>query len=112
MDEGHFSSHLRHMRAVYRVKRDALLTAVEPMKDLGWRWTPNGGGMHLVVGHASASHVRAVAAESDLDLALLSSYRLRRRPSDGLFLRFGGLDLRDITTGARQLVAAAMRSAE
>jgi GntR family transcriptional regulator / MocR family aminotransferase len=106
MDEGHFSSHLRRMRAVYRAKRSALIDALAPMKAAGWTWPSNPAGMHLLLAHSDGRYVRAVARASALDLALLSSYRHARRPDDGLFLRFGALDHGALIAGATALVRA------
>lgn len=107
MDEGHFASHLRHMRNVYGTKRAMLLAALAPMRARGWTWSSNAAGMHVMIAHRAASHVRAVTACAGLDLALLSTYRLRPGRGDGLFLRFGALDPAAIREGARRLVEAA-----
>lgn len=112
MEEGHFPAHVRQMRAIYSAKRDILLAALNGLLEFGWSWPSNAGGMHVMVRHATAAYVRAVAARSGLDVALLSSYRLRPRSDEGVFLRFGALDLRQIAAGAEQLVAAARQSAE
>jgi hypothetical protein len=53
------------------------------------------------------NYVRAVAAASSLELALLSSYRVARTRDDGLFLRFGALDTASLQAGVAALVAAA-----
>jgi GntR family transcriptional regulator/MocR family aminotransferase len=107
MDEGHFASHLRHMRSVYGAKRELLLATLAPMRELGWSWPANAAGMHVMVRHPTVSHVRAVASGSGLDLALLSAYRLRPARGDGLFLRFGALEPRAIGEGARRLLETA-----
>jgi len=109
IDEGHFSSHLRRMRAVYRGKRSALVAALSPMAADGWSWPSAPAGMHLLVTHPDGAYVRAVARASQLDLALLSSYRQLRRRDDGLFLRFGALDAPTLTAGAKALVKTARR---
>jgi GntR family transcriptional regulator / MocR family aminotransferase len=105
MDEGHFSSHLRRMRAVYGAKRAALVDALAPLAEHGWTWANNAAGFHLLITHDHGAHVRAVARASRLDLALLGGYRARPRRDDGLFLRFGGLDTATLCAGAAQLVA-------
>src|SRR5262249_40223805 len=87
MDEGHFASHLRRMRTIYRAKRAALLDVLDPLAKLGWTWPPTAAGMHLLLRHPDGRYVRTVAAASGLDLALLSTYRSGRRSDDGLFLR-------------------------
>lgn len=106
MDEGHFSSHLRRMRALYGSKRAALLEELAPLASLGWTWPANPAGMHLLVRHEQGGYVRSVAARSGLELALLSAYRAARRSDDGLLLRFGALDEATVRAGAETLVAA------
>jgi GntR family transcriptional regulator/MocR family aminotransferase len=106
MDEGHFSPHLRRMRAVYGAKRAALVEGLAPLTARGWEWSNNPAGMHLLLRHQRGDHVRSVAAASSLDLALLSSYRIARRREDGLFLRFGALDAVSLGAGIAALVSA------
>jgi GntR family transcriptional regulator/MocR family aminotransferase len=107
MDEGHFASHLRRMRTVYRAKRAALVDALQPLASAGWTWPSAPAGMHVLLRHEDGRYVRDVARASALDLALLSTYRATRRSDDGLFLRFGGLDTRTIVDGASALSRAA-----
>ena len=110
MDEGHFSSHLRRMRSVYGAKRTMLVEGLAPLAALGWTWPRNAAGMHLLVRHSRGNYVRAVAAASSLELALLSSYRIVRTSGDGLFLRFGSLDAASLRSGIEELVATAKRT--
>jgi GntR family transcriptional regulator/MocR family aminotransferase len=107
MDEGHFSSHLRHMRAIYGAKRATLIEGLAPLAAAGWTWSSNPAGMHLLASHERGDYVRAVAASSSLDLALLRSYRVLRARDDGLFLRFGALDAASLRGGIAMLRAVA-----
>jgi len=107
IDEGHFSSQVRRMRAVYRAKRTALMESLSPITSCGWMWPSNPAGMHLLLSHPDGRYVRRVEKLSGLELTLLSTYRQGRQDGDGLFLRFGGLDLEAIRTGASTLVSAA-----
>jgi GntR family transcriptional regulator/MocR family aminotransferase len=107
MDEGYFSPHLRRMRAVYGAKRAAVVAGLDRLRAMGWTWSSNPAGMHLLIGHRNGDYVRAVAASSSLDLALLSSYRFSKRRDDGLFLRFGALDSDSLRTGIEALVSTA-----
>lgn len=109
MDEGYFSTHLRRMRAAYGAKRAALIEGLAPLAGRGWTWPNNPAGMHLLVRHEEGDYVRAVAASTTLDLALLSSYRAARARDDGLFLRFGALDAASLRAGVAALVAAAKK---
>ena len=107
IEEGYFAPHLRRMRTIYGAKHATLVSALAPMRARGWRWPAEAAGFHLLAWHADAAHVRATAAASGLDVALLHRYRARPAPGDGLVLRFGGLDARAISSGARALVRAA-----
>lgn len=108
MDEGYFSSHLRRMRAIYGAKRNALEDGLAPLRDLGWTWSSNSAGMHLLVRHRNGEYARAVAKASPLDLALLSRYRAARAKDDGLFLRFGALDADTLHSATEQLVSVTL----
>ena len=110
MDEGHFSAHLRRMRAAYGAKRAALVEGLDPLAARGWRWPDNRAGLHLLLRHRSAGSVRAVAAASTLDLALLGSYRARPARDDGLFLRFGGLGMATLRAATAALVATVQKT--
>jgi len=105
MEEGHFSSHLRRMRAAYGAKRAELVEGLTPLAARGWAWSSNPAGLHLLVRHPAGDYVRAIAAASSLDLALLSSYRVGSARDDGLFLRFGGLGPASLRAGVAALVA-------
>lgn len=109
MDEGYFASHLRHMRTVYGAKRKTLVEGLAPLAALGWTWSSNPAGMHLLLRHRRGDYVRAVAKAGKLDLALLSTYRAARRREDGLFLRFGALDSERLQAGIEDLVAMALK---
>lgn len=111
IEEGRFSAHLRRMRAVYGAKRSELVAGLAPLQPLGWTWSSNPVGLHVMIRHARGDYVRSVAAASRLDLALLSRYRAARRSDDGLFLRFGALDAASLRDGALSLVALAKRLA-
>jgi len=106
MEEGYFASHLRRMRALYGAKRRALVEGLSPLLEHGWSCPVNPAGLHLLVRHPRGEYVRRIAASSALDLALLSRYRIDRARDDGLFLRYGGLDVDTLRTAVRELVSA------
>lgn len=107
MDQGHFSMHLRRMRALYGAKRAILEEGLAALGACGWTWSGNPAGMHLLAAQERGDYVRAVAASTSLDLALLSSYRTARSRDDGLFLRFGALDSATLRSATAELVEAA-----
>lgn len=76
----------------------------------GWRWSDNPAGTHLLVRHTRGDYVRAVAKASSLDLALLSRYRALPAQDNGLFLRFGALDLENLQVGVEELVRTAKKT--
>jgi GntR family transcriptional regulator/MocR family aminotransferase len=106
IDEGHFSSHLRRMRALYGAKRTMLTEGLAALATRGWTWSGNSAGMHLLAAHERGDYVRAVAESSGLDLALLHCYRAAQMRDDGLFLRYGGLDAPSLRQGITALVEA------
>jgi GntR family transcriptional regulator / MocR family aminotransferase len=108
MDEGHFSAHVRRMRGIYAEKCSQLLDAVAEMADVGWELPEKSTGLQTMLRHPDGTQVRKVAQSSGLALALLSSFRRARSRSDGLFLRFGALSLRQIQSGAAALLKAAL----
>ena len=112
MEEGYFSSHLRRMRAVYSAKRETLVGALAPLASLGWTWSSNPAGMHLLLRHKNGNYVRELARASTLDLALLRAYSARRAQGDGFFLRFGALAPKSLQAGADELVAIATKMAK
>jgi GntR family transcriptional regulator / MocR family aminotransferase len=109
MNEGHFSSHLRRMRAIYGARRAALVAGLAPLAAAGWTWPDNPAGMHLLASHQDGARVRALAASSPLELALLGSYRVAKHRDDGLLLRFGALDDQSLHTGIASLLTAARK---
>ncbi len=106
LEEGHFASHVRRMRAAYGAKRAELVEGLSPLAARGWSWPANPAGLHLLIRHDAASRVRAIASDGSLDLALLSTYRVRPARDEGLFLRFGGLSPEGLHAGIRSLLAA------
>lgn len=109
MEEGYFASHLRRMRAVYGAKRKALVDGLASLAASGWTWSNNPAGMSLLVRHKNGAYVRKIARASSLDLALLSRYSARFTREDGLFLRFGALDYKNIHGGIQELTAVAAK---
>jgi GntR family transcriptional regulator/MocR family aminotransferase len=110
IDEGHFSSYLRRMRAIYKEKRSSLIDGLASLSEWGWTWSNNPAGMHLLVEHRSGRYVRTIVTRSTLDLALLSRYRTAPAQDDGLFLRFGALAPHELKSGVEELSDVAKRA--
>jgi GntR family transcriptional regulator / MocR family aminotransferase len=91
---GHFARHLRNMRATYRKRRDALVTAIERLPDRPLRIVNADAGMHLCAWlPPTMDDVEVVhrALQHGLCPAALSPFyidKVRRRT--GLVLGFGG----------------------
>ena len=92
---GHFSRHLRRMRAIYQQRRDALVDALQRIPaapltianaDAGMHltaWLPSGADDREVVRRAQARGISAIA---------LSTCYAGRASRPGLVLGFGGVD--------------------
>ncbi|HXR97951.1 MAG TPA: PLP-dependent aminotransferase family protein [Terriglobales bacterium] len=109
LEEGHFATHLRRMRAVYGAKHAQLTAGLAPLAARGWSWPTEPAGLHLLLRHGDARRVARIAATSGLELARLSAYRLRPGRGDGLMLRFGGLEEAALAGGIKTLVEEAGR---
>jgi GntR family transcriptional regulator/MocR family aminotransferase len=109
MDEGHFSTHVRRMRALYDAKRTVVTKGLSPLSSSGWTWDDNTMGVQLMLHHPDARKVLRTAEASGLALHLLSSYRHGIAGNDGLLLRFGGLGIPAVRDGVERLVCASQR---
>ncbi|MFC5742935.1 PLP-dependent aminotransferase family protein [Dyella tabacisoli] len=107
MDEGHFSTHVRHMRGVYAEKCAFLRESLAPLADCGWTWEKNTVGVQLMLHHSDAEEVHRTAKASGLALHMLNAYRYKPANDDGLLLRFGGLSVTAIRSGVERLISAA-----
>jgi GntR family transcriptional regulator/MocR family aminotransferase len=105
LTRGEFDRHLRRMRAVYRVRRDALLSAfAEHLPDLA----PAGiaAGLHLVAWLPSdldETAVIAAAANEGVAVAGVTPYRVAPSPRGGLIFGYSNLSEREIADGAARL---------
>lgn len=109
--EGHLSRHIRRMRALYRERQEALVTAARA--ELGGLLdvAPGDAGIHLVgwlPAGASDRAAAAAAAARGVQVTPLSVYAVRRtslaRP--GLLLSYGAFDAAQIRRGVERLAQA------
>ncbi|RDS86301.1 PLP-dependent aminotransferase family protein [Dyella psychrodurans] len=107
MDEGHFSTHVRHMRNVYAEKAAVLTEGLKPLANHGWTWEKGTAGLQILLRHPNARQVQRTAEASGLEVHLLNSYRHKPADDDGLLLRFGGLSIPAIHLGVERLVSVA-----
>ena len=105
MIEGHFTRHLRRMRALYAERRRALLEAARKLPleidapEAGIHcvgWLPDG---------IDDLELASRAANYDLDLTPVSNFSLEALPRKGLLLGYGGFNERTIKEGVQRLGA-------
>lgn len=98
--EGHYATHIRRMRSVYRARHDALIAALQ--QHFGDRVPVIGGdaGLHLVLGLPQTVDDRALARSilaAGVATRPLSMYHLRpQQAGKGLLLGYGAVDEADI----------------
>lgn len=108
IEEGHFGSHLRSMRALYAERRAVLEAAVRRELAGEAELGPSEAGLHAVLHLARASdvevHRRALAL--GVDAPPLSALYLGARRSSGLVLGDAALSSRQIKAGVSALARA------
>jgi GntR family transcriptional regulator/MocR family aminotransferase len=96
MAEGHFSRHIRRMRALYKVRRAALVAAIAEVFEGQLQVRLASGGMHLIVQGKMLEDDRAIetrARKAGLAPSALSGwYQDQRNRETGLLLGFTNLD--------------------
>jgi len=106
IQDGHFTAHLRRMRALYRDRQEALLEATARRLAGLLALEADDAGMHLV-GRLPA-RVKDLplvdrAARVGLEMSALSRYFLGPRPRSGLVLGYAGVDETAIREGVEKL---------
>lgn len=105
LDEGHFSTHIRLMRRLYKARFDALMDAsrvLEGAMDV----QPTSGGFHTPAYLASGITEEAVIAEAaarDVSLVPLRRYCLEPIKARGFVLGFGSAHPEEIRKGIEVL---------
>ena len=103
MMEGHFTRHLRRMRALYAERRSALLEAAS---ELPLKIDSPEAGIHCVGWLPDEIDDRALAnqaADYDLHLTPISSFCIEPLPRKGLLLGYGGFGVQEIRDGVQRL---------
>jgi GntR family transcriptional regulator / MocR family aminotransferase len=113
VDDGHFASHIRRMRALYGERQKILLTALEQHLAGALEFSPSEAGMHLCCGLHPALRARTTdtaIAEMARDLNVvtmpLSSFYSTTSGQPGLALGYAGFDEKQIALGAKRLAQA------
>lgn len=108
IEEGHFASHLRHMRQLYHSRRDLLLSEIEKRLD-GWlQPLPATGGLKLAAWLPKGKEAKFTRAAARLGVVTpgLSGQYLETA-KDGWLLGFAALSNEEIRTGVAALEIAA-----
>ena len=92
---GHFSRHLRRMRAIYQQRRDALVAALQRIPGAPLTIANADAGMHLTAWLPSEADDREVVRRAQargISAIALSTCYAGRASRPGLVLGFGGVD--------------------
>jgi GntR family transcriptional regulator/MocR family aminotransferase len=103
MAEGHFTRHLRRMRALYAKRRSTLLEAAG---ELPLKIHSPEAGIHCVGWLPDGMDDLALAskaADYDLDLTPISSFSIEPLQRKGFLLGYGGFSVEEIREGVRRL---------
>ncbi len=106
IDEGHFASHVRRMRQLYRERHDALLAAAGQRLGGLLQVLPAHSGLHTVALLPAAVSDMAVSHDADLQQVTaspLGRYALAPVSTNGLVLGFGGVSPQLIAAGVEVL---------
>lgn len=105
MDEGHFATHIRMMRRLYRARHDALREAAEVLAGV-LDVAETASGFHtpgFLAAEVDEARLIAQAAEAGVVLAPLSRYCLEPIAEKGLVLGFGSATPDQIRSGIETL---------
>lgn len=106
MASGALATHIRRMRARYRLARDAVSEALQRAAGESLRVVVPGQGLHMLaylragLPRDAAARIRSIAR---IDAWLVSETRLVRSRHDGFVLGFSGHDIRELTAAAHRL---------
>jgi GntR family transcriptional regulator/MocR family aminotransferase len=107
--EGHFSRHIRRMRALYGERQEVLLEAARQELAGALELQPVESGMHLVGWLPQGTDDRAaaqIALEHGVETPALSAYAIDPLRRPGLLLGFAAFSPREIHEGVRKLAGA------
>jgi GntR family transcriptional regulator / MocR family aminotransferase len=113
IEHGHLDAHVRHVRRLYRARRDALVQAAHDHLPDGARLGPVSGGVHACLHLHGRWQDRALAARLNacgLAVQPLSGHVWQGTGLNGLLLGYGADDEATINTAVRE-IGAALRAA-
>lgn len=111
MEQGHFSRHLRKMRALYSQRRSYLVDALTDIFGSRMAVQPQAGGLQVLAYPATGQRdaLLAQAAQSHgLPLQALSRWRIRASSSGGLLMGFSSFATREQAYASVQRLRAAL----
>ena len=114
MAEGHFATHLRRMREIYRERHEAFQE--EAAKRLGGllEFSPIASGFHVVGRFVDERNgereVQAAAEDAGLTVSTLGSFCIAPIPEKGLVLGVSAIEPKAIRSGVAALAAVMERS--
>ena len=107
IEEGHFTRHVRRMRAVYEERQDALVRGIRRELDGVADATPAETGMHLVAWlrdrRLDAARISQQARDVGIEAAPLSMYAVKAAVPPGLLLGFAPVKPADMAPALRTL---------
>ncbi len=110
VEEGHFASHIRRMRALYGERQQILLAALQEHLTGALEFASSEAGMHLCCGLSPAlsamttdSHIAKMAGAANVVTMPLSEFHTSTPARAGLALGYAGFDEKQINTGAQKL---------
>lgn len=112
MEQGHFSRHLRKMRALYAARRGYLVDALSQALGGKLHVQAQAGGIH-VLAHLQAGHddrhLARAAGAAGLAVTALGDWRMGEAQGGGLLMGFANFATATDATGAVQRLAAVVR---
>ncbi|MEO7603177.1 MAG: PLP-dependent aminotransferase family protein [Sphingomicrobium sp.] len=108
IDSGAYAAHLRHLRDVYRDRREALLDIVQPYLGARFETELNPAGLRLVL-RCSSSHAQQLASrlrEQGVLCSTLTELSASGVADDGIVLGFAAFSVDDIRNRAAQIARA------
>jgi GntR family transcriptional regulator/MocR family aminotransferase len=106
--DGHYSTHLRRMRGVYRERAEALTAAASEVCHGAVRLRPIQTGLHAIadLDGVDEERVSEAARERGIEVEPLGRYFLGRRTENALVLGFGSTPPDALRRGMERLAAA------
>ena len=114
MEQGHFSRHLKKMRALYGERRGYLVAALEQAFGDALRIPDRAGGLHVLgywQGRQSDRVVAQAANAQGLAIHALSTWKMKGQAEQGLLLGFANLASAQAAQSAVRRLAQAAESA-